>query len=183
MQKGFLLGVVGASGVGKTSLLQCFDAERQSALSQSGAILKEVVIDDEICHLELREHSPLEGLWNDEVVQKAHGVLVVYASSNRESFLMVEDVLQSLRRLRTEEVEELPIVLVANKSDLVEERRVSEEEGTRLAEKVGCPFFETSAQLGTNVEDAFLQLVREARWLFAFKKEDPLMNPNLCGLL
>ena len=43
------------------------------------------------------------------------------------------------------------VVLVGNKTDLESERKVSYEDGKRLAENFGISFFEVSAKSGENV--------------------------------
>jgi hypothetical protein len=53
-------------------------------------------------------------------------------------------------------------VLVGNKADLFEtERKVTEEEGRRLAQKLGCKHFEVSALWGVN--KLFTYLVQSMR--------------------
>ena len=49
------------------------------------------------------------------------------------------------------------MVLVGNKCDLEEERRVSPAEGLALAKSFGCPFFETSAKERVNVAEVFAE--------------------------
>lgn len=44
------------------------------------------------------------------------------------------------------------VVLVGNKTDLESERKVSYEDGKRLAENFGISFFEVSAKSGENVQ-------------------------------
>lgn len=51
-------------------------------------------------------------------------------------------------------------VLCGNKCDLEEDRVVSKADGIRLAKRIGCPFFETSAKTQLNVEEAIHELVR-----------------------
>jgi Ras-related protein Rab-11A len=53
----------------------------------------------------------------------------------------------------------LPIVLVGNKSDLVNQRRVSREQATELAERLNLSYMETSALNASNVEQAFVLLI------------------------
>merc|ERR1719221_965297 len=50
-------------------------------------------------------------------------------------------------------------LLLGNKTDEAERRKVSEEEGAEMAEALGTQFLETSAKSGDNVEEAFAKLV------------------------
>jgi GTPase KRas len=60
----------------------------------------------------------------------------------------------------TSRTPQIPIVIVGNKRDLPRGREVSPEDGARLAQRLGCEFFETSAKTGFNVENAFRSIVR-----------------------
>ena len=53
----------------------------------------------------------------------------------------------------------VPVIIVANKCDLVQERKVSKIESFVLAKELGCPLIETSAKLGLNIEKTFKYLV------------------------
>jgi GTPase SAR1 family protein len=64
---------------------------------------------------------------------------------------------------RERERDNIPSVLVGNKCDLTSDREVSTEEGMNLAKNWNCPFLETSAKVGINVEECLFQLVREIR--------------------
>jgi GTPase SAR1 family protein len=55
----------------------------------------------------------------------------------------------------------LPLILVGNKLDLAMERKVSHQRGKELAELWKCPHYETSAKTRTNVDEIFLDLVRQ----------------------
>lgn len=57
--------------------------------------------------------------------------------------------------------EDIPHVLVGNKSDLVHEREVGTEEGQRLADEWGVPFLESSAKFNMNVEEVFKRLIAQ----------------------
>jgi GTPase SAR1 family protein len=49
-------------------------------------------------------------------------------------------------------------MLIGNKIDLIDERKVSKEEGEALAEKLSIPYFETSAKEKDIVDEAFKML-------------------------
>jgi GTPase KRas protein len=67
-----------------------------------------------------------------------------------------------------------PMVVVGNQCDRREsEREVSTEEGAARAAQFGCPFIETSAKTGENVERAVVDLVRELR------ERPPIVAPNV----
>ncbi len=53
------------------------------------------------------------------------------------------------------------MVLVGNKCHLTDQRVITTEEGEDLARKFGCPFFEASSKTGVNVDQIFLELVRQ----------------------
>lgn len=48
--------------------------------------------------------------------------------------------------------QDIKMVLVGNKCDILAERKVSLEDGKKLAEKYKIPFFECSAKTGYNIE-------------------------------
>ncbi|MFX0000751.1 MAG: GTP-binding protein [Candidatus Hodarchaeota archaeon] len=89
----------------------------------------------------------------------AQAAFIVFDLTNRDSFQNVKDWYEELK-LFTEE-EDIPIIIVGNKTDLVEDRKVFYQEGAKLAnilskgEKIKLSYIETSALTGSNVEDAF----------------------------
>ena len=53
------------------------------------------------------------------------------------------------------------VVLVGNKTDLQNERKVMFEDGKRLADNFGISFFEVSAKSGENVQEVFTALGKD----------------------
>ena len=88
----------------------------------------------------------------------ANGILVVYDITNRESFEHLNNWLIEIEKNGNKNVYKL---LIGNKSDLEDERKVSKEEGKEFAEINGMEFFETSAKEDYQVQDAFIQLTRD----------------------
>ncbi|KAF2484694.1 small GTPase superfamily [Neohortaea acidophila] len=89
-----------------------------------------------------------------------HGYMIVYSVANKQSFEMVRIIRDKiLNHLGTEGV---PIMIVANKSDLrPEQRQVSAADGKKLADELGCGFVEASARFNENVSKAFEGMIVE----------------------
>lgn len=88
----------------------------------------------------------------------AHGIIVVYDTTDKESFDNVVEWLNEIDKYATENVNKL---LVGNKCDLESKRQVDTEEAKAFAEERGIPFLETSAKNSLNVEESFLTMARE----------------------
>ena len=67
--------------------------------------------------------------------------------TNRFSYDRIEDWINDVKDMGNQESY---LMLVANKSDLMDQRVISEKEGVSLAEKYGMFYFETSGK--TNVD-------------------------------
>ena len=90
----------------------------------------------------------------------AHGIIIVYDITDRESFDNVKQWLNEIDKYACENVNKL---LVGNKSDLDNKRQVDFEEGKAFADQHGIPFLETSAKSSTNVEKSFLTMAGEIK--------------------
>lgn len=90
----------------------------------------------------------------------AHGIILVYDITDRQSFKDIENWLAEVDKYGNENVVKL---LVGNKSDLEASRQVKTEEGKTLADSLGIKFLETSAKDAVNVEKAFTTLSNEIK--------------------
>ena len=61
---------------------------------------------------------------------------------------------------RVRNYDNVPVILVGNKSDLEKRRKVSTREGEAMAKAFGCTFYETSAALRHNVDQIYHNIVR-----------------------
>lgn len=82
----------------------------------------------------------------------AHGIVVVYDVTDRESFESVRMWMQEIARYASDGVN---CMIIGNKNDNTSKRTVTFEEGSELANKLKLPFIETSAKEASNVESAF----------------------------
>jgi Ras-related protein Rab-6A len=78
-----------------------------------------------------------------------------FRSSDRASFL---NTAQWIDDVRSERGNDVVIMLVGNKTDLMDKRQVSMEEGEKTAKEAGVMFIETSAKAGFNVKALFRKL-------------------------
>ena len=77
----------------------------------------------------------------------AHGIIIVYDVTDRDSF----------------DNPGVCKILVGNKCDMEEIRKVSTDEGAELARHFEIPFLETSAKNSINVEQSFITMSKEIK--------------------
>ena len=88
----------------------------------------------------------------------ADGILLLYDISNLRSFESITNWIESLKDAIY--LDEIPLVVIGNKCDYVQEvREVTEEMKRKLEEKIGMKIIETSAKNNINIEEAFDSLV------------------------
>ena len=90
--------------------------------------------------------------------RNSDGVIIVYDVTDRESFEKVQEWVQSISE-NTDTEKNIQKVLVANKVDLT--RKVTKEEGMKLAEKYNIPFFEASAKLDIGIKDCMTKILTD----------------------
>ena len=87
------------------------------------------------------------------VIKTVDGLVLVYSTTSRQSFNNLENWIKQLNEVT--DLSKKPVIIVGNKSDLVNSREVSLEEGKNYANQLGYNFYETSALTGENVKEAF----------------------------
>ncbi|KAK9767821.1 RAS1 protein [Basidiobolus ranarum] len=162
----YKLVVVGGGGVGKSALTiqfiqSHFVDEYDPTIEDS--YRKQCVIDDETAMLDVLDTAGQEeyNAMREQYMRTGEGFLLVYSITSRNSFEEISTFHQQI--LRVKDRDYFPIIVVANKSDLENERQVSTQEGRDLAKQFGCRFIETSAKQRINVDEAFYNIVREIR--------------------
>ncbi|KAH7949930.1 hypothetical protein HPB49_017139 [Dermacentor silvarum] len=90
----------------------------------------------------------------------AHALLLLYDVSNKTSFDNTRAWLGEINEYAQDDV---VIMLIGNKADIMQDRQVRTEDGERLSREYGVAFMETSAKTGCNVELAFMAVARELK--------------------
>jgi len=162
----FKLVLIGDSGVGKSCLLLRFadDTYTESHISTIGVDFKirTIQLDGKTIKLQIWDTAGQERFRTitSSYYRGAHGIIVVYDTTDSETFEHVKTWLHEIDRYASENVNKL---LVGNKSDLTSKRQVETEAAKEFADSVNIPFLETSAKNATNVEDAFMTMAGEIK--------------------
>ena len=88
----------------------------------------------------------------------SHGCFIVYDITNEITFNNVEKWYEHVQK---EAGQDISIILVGNKCDKEDERKISKEKGQEKAKNLKCAFFETSALSGTNIAEIFDELAND----------------------
>ena len=162
----FKLLLIGDSGVGKSCLLLRFadDTYTESYISTIGVDFKIRTIDLEgkTIKLQIWDTAGQERFRTitSSYYRGAHGIIIVYDITDKDSFTNVKQWLTEIDRYACENVNKL---LVGNKSDLADKRRVSTDEAKAFADELGMKCLETSAKESTNVEQSFMVMAGEIK--------------------
>ena len=97
----------------------------------------------------------------------AHGIILIYDVTSRKTF---DNVKNWVAQIKEEVTDKVSIILVGNKIDDVDGRKVQTEEGQKMAKECGLSFFETSAKSGQNIDSTFNELVKKT--VEAYSKVD-----------
>lgn len=100
----------------------------------------------------------------DVYIRSGDAFVIVFALNEPTTYEECIDVYDQIARNK-EHNTNIPIMLVGNKCDMEEERKVSKEDGEVLAKKFGnnCEYIEASAKTKHNVEEIFFRNVRKCR--------------------
>lgn len=165
----YTLVIVGSGGVGKSCLTVKF--LKDEFLTEYDPTIEEnyrkkIVLEGKEITLDIidtagqQEYTTLR----DSHLRNGQGFLLCYAINDDTSFNEIKELHASILRLKDNSTK-TPFVVAGCKSDLADERKVDSAVAKQWADSIKSPFIETSAKIGTNVPEAFNQLVTEIRKL------------------
>lgn len=164
--KAVKLVLLGEAAVGKSSLVLRFVSndfqENKEPTIGAAFLTQKCTIGDKTIKYEIWDTAGQERFASlaPMYYRNAQAALVVYDITKPASFLKARHWVKELQEQASKDI---TIALVGNKYDLVEGdnegeelRKVSVEEGQKLADEEGLLFFETSAKTSFNVNEVFV---------------------------
>ncbi|XP_013055406.3 EF-hand calcium-binding domain-containing protein 4B isoform X6 [Anser cygnoides] len=159
----FKIIFVGNSSVGKTSFLRRFCEDRffpgTAATIGVDYSVKTITVDNTQVALQLWDTAGQERYRSitKQFFRKADGVIVMYDITAKDTFTAVKQWLISIEEGTGENV---PVLLLGNKTDNEKEREVPNGMGEHLAKDYNLIFYECSAYSGHNTKKSVLHLAR-----------------------
>ncbi len=154
--------IIGDSGVGKSNYLYRFVEERFCPVHEAtiGFDYK-----SKLCSLPKSKKKVKFQIWdtagqekymsiNKNLFQRVQGIILMYDITSQKTF----DNLRQWMNVINQLAGEMPLILIGNKIDLVDERKVPKEKGEQFANDNNIKFFESSGKNGENVEKSFFYL-------------------------
>ena len=180
------LGTLGDSGVGKSNLSSVY-VNNKFYPEMIATIGFNCLIKDTTIKVNNIEKKIKIKIWDTagqekfksisvQYIKNCIGILLVYSIDDRNSLNNLENWIKDIKDKTN--YEKVPLILIGNKCDLEDERKVSKEEGEKFALKYNIKFFECSAKNNINVNQAFESLINEV----VENYQDEFINENDKGI-
>eukprot|EP00339_Tiarina_fusa_P019652 CAMPEP_0117033600 /NCGR_PEP_ID=MMETSP0472-20121206/23988_1 /TAXON_ID=693140 ORGANISM="Tiarina fusus, Strain LIS" /NCGR_SAMPLE_ID=MMETSP0472 /ASSEMBLY_ACC=CAM_ASM_000603 /LENGTH=184 /DNA_ID=CAMNT_0004742547 /DNA_START=15 /DNA_END=569 /DNA_ORIENTATION=- len=160
----FKIVVLGSGGVGKSAItvqfVQGIFVEKYDPTIED-SYRKPVEVDNTQYMLEILDTAGTEQFtaMRDLYMKNGQGFVLVYSIIAQSTFNDLPDLHEQI--LRVKDCDSVPMMLVGNKCDLIDQRVITNEQGEALAKKFKCSFLEASAKTKNNVEQIFHDLIRQ----------------------
>ncbi|KAM4701563.1 ras-like protein family member 11A [Discoglossus pictus] len=164
------VAVMGSSSVGKTAMVVRFLTKRfigDYETNTANLYSRLVQIDGEQTYLQIQDTPGCIKVEDDisqvdfsRYVQWAEGFLLVYSVTDYRSYQCIRPLYQHIRKMHSDS--RIPVIIAANKGDLLHVRQVPSEAGIQLANELGCTFVEISTSENCqDVCEVFQHLCKE----------------------
>ncbi|PSN72165.1 ras-domain-containing protein [Corynespora cassiicola Philippines] len=164
-QREYHIVVLGSGGVGKSCLTAQFV---QNVWIESydptieDSYRKAIEVDGRHVILEILDTAGTEQFtaMRELYMKTGQGFLLVFSITSMSSLYELTELREQIRRIK--EDDNVPMVLVGNKSDLEEDRSVPRPRAFKISQDWGnVPYYETSARRRANVDEVFVDLCRQ----------------------
>lgn len=165
LTKDYKIVVLGAGGVGKSSVtvqfVQGVYVESYDPTIED-SYRKQIEVDGRACDLEILDTAGVAQFtaMRELYIKSGKGFLLVYSVTDENSLKELLALREQV--LRIKDSDNVPMVLIGNKCDLDDDRELSIDDGILVSQQWGMvPFYETSAMYKTNIDEAFVDVVRQ----------------------
>ncbi|KAF9964753.1 hypothetical protein BGZ70_005993 [Mortierella alpina] len=156
--------MVGSGGVGKSALTLQYmygDFVEEYDPTKADSYRKKIMLDNQPCQIDILDTAGQEeyAAIRDNYYRSGEGFLCVFSICEYESFMHTQEFKDQIARVLDDD--KIPFILVGNKSDLGQLRKVNHDEAAARAAEWNCPYIETSAKTRQNVEEVYTSLMRK----------------------
>ncbi|EOA17408.1 hypothetical protein CARUB_v10005710mg [Capsella rubella] len=182
----FKLVFLGDQSVGKTSIITRFMYDKFDTIYQPTIgidfLSKTMYLEDRTVRLQLWDTAGQERFRSliPSYIRDSSVAIVVYDVANRQTFLNTSKWIEDVHRERGQG--DVIIVLVGNKTDLVDKRQVSISEGEDKGKEYGVMFIETSAKENFNIKALFRKIAAALPGVDSYSlgtKSEDMVDVNL----
>ena len=144
--------MIGDGAVGKTSILKTYTPSHITTIGLDYITHQFETPDGDVIPVKIWDTAGQERFKTItySFYRQAQGVMIAFDVTNRESFENVKNWIDSIENHAKENIQK---VLIGNKIDLADKRKITKKEAQNLADEYDLPYFETSAKLGENVAE------------------------------
>ena len=161
--------LIGNSNVGKSSLLKSFFDNKNS----------EKIEDYNTKKIDLEDKKILIKFYNMFLFREIQGLIFVYDITDLQSFEKINFYLKEINFSK-----KIFKILIGNKKDLENERKITFEQGKNFADSNEMLFFETSAKEKMNIQEPILSMTKEIiKKLKEKNKKIPFINSEQSKLI
>ena len=161
--------LIGNSNVGKSSLLKSFFDNKNS----------EKIEDYNTKKIDLEDKKILIKIYNMFLFREIQGLIFVYDITDLQSFEKINFYLKEINFSK-----KIFKILIGNKKDLENERKITFEQGKNFADSNEMLFFETSAKEKMNIQEPILSMTKEIiKKLKEKNKKIPFINSEQSKLI
>lgn len=155
--------LVGEQAVGKTSLVRRFvlDAFDDSYIATMGAkvLKRDIEVSDEtygnllvnLVIWDIMGNKSFRDLFKEAFFQGAQGLIAVCDVTRKATLTELESWIKAVSKVAGD----IPVQILANKVDLVDDTELAEDDIKEFSDRMGSTYVLTSAKTGENVEDSF----------------------------
>ncbi|KAL1333389.1 hypothetical protein HN51_062216 [Arachis hypogaea] len=180
----YKLVFLGDQSVGKTSIITRFMYDKFDNTYQATIgidfLSKTMYLEDRTIRLQLWDTAGQERFRSliPSYIRDSSVAVIVYDVASRQTFL---NTVRWIEEVRSERGNDVILVLVGNKTDLLDKRQVSTEDGEEKARELNVMFIEASAKAGFNIKALFRKIAAALPGMetLSSSKQDDMVDVNL----